>query len=87
MNEQWPEYWAELFHAHDYVHVDCLRRKLWHDESVARWYAQNLLLYVARDALALHAALADLHDPEETRPLDLVHPTRYMDWLLYGQSR
>jgi SAM-dependent methyltransferase len=87
VNEQWPGYWAELFRVHGYVHVDCFRRKLWHDESVARWYAQNLLLYVARDALARHAALADLYDPEETKPLDLVHPTRYIDWLEYGQSR
>jgi SAM-dependent methyltransferase len=81
VNEQWPLYWAALFRERGYVHVDCLRRRLWHDEAVAPWYAQNALFYVARDELPRHEALARLHDPAETRPLDLVHPTRYLEWV------
>jgi SAM-dependent methyltransferase len=87
VNEQWPDYWAELFHAHDYVHIDCLRRTLWHAEGVAPWYAQNLLLYVARDELPRHDALAARYEPAEARPLDLVHPTRYLEWVEWARTR
>lgn len=44
VNEQWPEYWADHFTRHGYVAIDCLRRKIWRDEQVAWFYAQNLLL-------------------------------------------
>jgi SAM-dependent methyltransferase len=79
LNEQWPAYWAQLFAARGYVHVDCLRRRLWHDDAVAPWYAQNAMLYVASDELGRQAALARLHDPREPAPLALVHPTRYLE--------
>src|SRR5437588_1473336 len=42
LNEQWPEYWAELFQERNYLPVDCLRRKIWQNESVDWWYAQNI---------------------------------------------
>ena len=85
VNEQWPSYWAELFRRCDYVHVDCLRLGLWHHEAVARWYAQNMLFYVARDELPRFPALARLHDPSETSPLHLVHPTRYLEWVEWAE--
>jgi len=86
VNEQWPSYWAALFRRHGYVHVDCLRLGLWDDESVPPWYAQNLLFYVARDALPDHPALARLHDPSQAAPLHLVHPTRYMEWVEWAEN-
>jgi SAM-dependent methyltransferase len=49
INEQWPEYWAELFRSHGYRPVDCLRSRLWGRNDVAWWYAQNALLYVRAD--------------------------------------
>jgi len=86
VNEQWPSYWADLFLRCGYVHVDCLRLRLWHDEAVARWYAQNLLFYVARDELPGFPELARLHDPSQPVPLHLVHPTRYIEWVEWAQG-
>lgn len=86
VNEQWPAYWAELFAAHGFVHVDCLRRRLWHDEAVAPWYAQNALLYVASDELPRRDALARFYDPAEPAPLALVHPTRYLEWVNWART-
>jgi hypothetical protein len=85
LNEQWLSYWAQLFAARGYQHVDCLRRRLWHDESGAPWYAQNALLYVTSDYLAQDEALARLHDPREPEPLPLVHPTRYLEWVEWAR--
>jgi hypothetical protein len=85
LNEQWLSYWAQLFATRGYVHVDCLRRRLWHDESGAPWYAQNALLYVTPDYLARDEALARLHDPREPEPLALVHQTRYLEWVEWAR--
>ena len=35
INEQWPEYWAELFEQQNYVTADVIRPKVWDNESVA----------------------------------------------------
>jgi SAM-dependent methyltransferase len=86
VNEQWPAYWAALFADRHYVPVDALRRRLWHDDAVAPWYAQNALLYVASDELSRHANLARLHDPAERVPLALVHPKRYLEWVEWARA-
>jgi len=52
VNEQWPEYWAELFDAHGYDAVDCIRSSIWTDNAIPTWYRQNTLLYVQRDRLS-----------------------------------
>jgi hypothetical protein len=51
VNERWPAYWAAHFARHGFTPVDCVRDKVWEDERVASWYAQNTLLFVSGDAL------------------------------------
>ncbi len=75
---QWPEYWQQLFAAHNYQAVDCLRMRLWKNEGISVWYRQNLLFYVDRARLAEFpklAAAAKTQLPEQ--PLGLVHPEHY----------
>lgn len=78
VNEQWPAYWAERFQARGYLPIDAIRRRVWTDERVDWWYAQNTLLYASRDLIAarpeLQAAL-DTHGPGAPA---LVHPKRYL---------
>jgi hypothetical protein len=73
-NEQWPEYWDSLFAVHGYRCVDCLRGLLWNDDRVDWWYRQNILLFVAEDALPRFTAFVSTTENERKRPLDLVHP-------------
>jgi hypothetical protein len=83
LNEQWPSYWADLFAAKGYVAVDCLRRRIWDDERVAFWYAQNLVLYVTPERLEQLPALKREHDLLQGRVPSLVHPSLfrwYVDW-------
>ena len=47
VNEQWPEYWITLFERHGYLVLDCLRDRVWQNERVDWWYAQNMLLFCA----------------------------------------
>ncbi|MGH9343269.1 MAG: methyltransferase domain-containing protein, partial [Terriglobia bacterium] len=44
VNEQWPDFWADIFRTHDYVTIDCLRKRIWQNENVEWWYAQNILI-------------------------------------------
>jgi SAM-dependent methyltransferase len=66
VNEQWPAYWAELFHKLGYDCFDYLRPKIWNDAGVAWYYAQNSLVFVRRGR--------DHQFGERVTPLPLVHP-------------
>jgi SAM-dependent methyltransferase len=77
INEQWPEFWAETFSRRGYVAVDCLRRKVWSEASVAWWYAQNMLIFVERSALENCTKLRAEFDLMGTSQLSMVHPRCY----------
>ncbi len=74
VNEQWPRYWADHFHNHGYVCIDCLRMRLWQLDKVQPWYAQNSLLFVSRELLHENRNLAREYDRHGGPPLPLVHP-------------
>ena len=78
INEQWPEYWAELFAEHNFRPVDCLRESLWDDDNVAYWYAQNLILYVHESVLTQSPQLAKLAAATNPKRLTLVQPKTYV---------
>jgi SAM-dependent methyltransferase len=80
INEQWPEYWHARFASRDYVAVDALRRKVWRDTNVARWYRQNLLFFVERKSLPKYPRLQAVFEADgDAPPLSLVHPEHYLD--------
>jgi SAM-dependent methyltransferase len=77
LNEQWPEYWANLFEKKGYVTIDCLRLRLWNEREVHYWYRQNLLIYVKREALDRYPKLAECQRGS-WGPLPFVHPMLYI---------
>jgi len=78
LNEQWPSYWARLFAGRGYRAVDCVRPRIWNDESVEPYYCQNTILYVREEKLADYPALARRALPPGDLPLSLVHPHYYL---------
>lgn len=48
LNEQWPDYWANMFEKHDYECYDFLRLKIWNDDKIPPWYKQNSLIFCRR---------------------------------------
>src|SRR5438132_5858249 len=62
INEQWLEYWRDRFAAKEFELVNCLRSQLWEDPRVGGFYAQNLVLFVARSRLAVDDRLRLLRD-------------------------
>lgn len=58
INEQRPEFWANLFAQHGYVCADIIRQRIWNDESI-RWpYRQNALFFVKATELEKYPLLA-----------------------------
>jgi SAM-dependent methyltransferase len=78
INEQWPEKWAALFKGHGYLPVDFIRRRVWQNDAVEWWYAQNTLLFVRADLIESHPDLKA--EFEQTNPgrLALVHPKQFL---------
>lgn len=78
LNEQWPEYWARLFADAGFDPMDVLRPRVWGDERIEVWYAQNTILYVARSSQGEFPGLqraASVPDP----PLAAVHPRLFAE--------
>jgi SAM-dependent methyltransferase len=78
VNEQWPEYWATKFRARGYVALDPFRRRLWNDDQVDTWFAQNLVLYVTGRRAASEPRLGAELARSEGVLLSLVHPRLYL---------
>jgi SAM-dependent methyltransferase len=74
LNEQWPDYWAALFKTHDYLPIDCIRAKIWRNEHVEPWYAQNILLFTSADRIREDSALRREYEKTNPQQLALVHP-------------
>lgn len=83
VNEQWPEYWMSLFERKGFVPVDCLRKKVWSDDDVPFYYAQNMFIYVKQADLRQYPLLAKEREAGNDRALSLVHPKMY---LLYAEK-
>ena len=79
INEQWPEYWVELFGRKGFVALDPIRKHLWGQDDVDYWYRQNILLFVKREYLEnrpeLEAERKDAHGSQ----LSIVHPQMYLE--------
>jgi SAM-dependent methyltransferase len=75
-NESWQAEWSEHFASNDYLPLDALRPRIWSDERVAFWYAQNLILYVRRD---LFQQKWEVWFREQVPPvLSVVHPKLFL---------
>jgi SAM-dependent methyltransferase len=78
INEQWQEYWAKLFDNRGYTVIDPLRRKVWNNEDVPEYYAQNILMFVAREQLGNYPLLSTEYKLREPSMLSVVHPKTYL---------
>jgi SAM-dependent methyltransferase len=72
VNEQWPRYWADLFHDQGYACIDIIRWVIWDDPEIPPYYRQNVMLYVKEekeDGLRLSNGGIDIRSPRA-----VVHP-------------
>jgi SAM-dependent methyltransferase len=82
INEQWPDEWARLFREHDYHPVDSIRKRVWLNDAVDWWYAQNTLLFVHSTLLNSNAVLKAELEQTNSSQLRLVHPRNYLEVVM-----
>ncbi len=78
LNEQWPGYWVNLFRGHDYSAIDCIRGRIWEDEQVEWFYAQNTLVFARADRIREDPDLRRGYEKTNPSQLALVHPKRFL---------
>ena len=78
VNEQWQEYWIELFSNKNYQVIDCIRPGVWQNENVEYWYAQNTFMFVRQDYLEQHKNLKNNWEKSDKNRYSLVHPRMYL---------
>jgi len=78
LNEQWPDYWARLFQGHGFLPADLLRKRIWQNERVEWWYAQNTILFARADKVESNPTLKAEFERTNPNQLSLVHPKQYL---------
>lgn len=70
-NEQWQDYWADIFEEKRFVPFDIVRAKIWRDDKIQEHYRQNTILYVNREETGKVDAP---YIPREEIILSVTHP-------------
>ena len=83
VNEQWPDYWAQLFSKHGYTFHDVLRPIFWHNDRLPRWYKQNMFL-VLREGHEEIATRFEKHKVDQV--MCCAHPDYYSPMLLENEK-
>lgn len=79
VNEQWPEYWIDLFDHRGLIAVDCVRPRWWNERHIAWPYRQNTFLIVSEVRLANSARLRVEHEARAGAPVAMVHPAMWLE--------
>ena len=74
VNEQWQDYWRDLFFSEDFHPVDVIRPAVWGLPEVDFWYQQNTILYCSANFLSAHSNLKMV---ARNVSLNLVHPALF----------
>jgi len=82
LNEQWPDYWVALFADCGYRVIDCVRPRIWQNERVCWWYAQNALLFIEEEDYHKYAHLQHSESGNNGRncALSIVHPKLFRQY-------
>jgi cyclopropane fatty-acyl-phospholipid synthase-like methyltransferase len=76
INEQWQDYWAELFLKRGYIAFDLIRKKIWNDKTIPFWYRQNILIYAKKEK-ADELRISDYDRLNSQLQICIVHPESY----------
>ena len=84
VNEQWPDYWARMFAQKGYLVVDCIRKRIWQNDNVEWWYAQNTIAFATPAYVESNPTTRQEIYNSNTSQLAIVHPKAY---LLSAESK
>ncbi len=86
VNERWPEYWSDIFKQFGYLPIDCIRRKIWNNQDVSFFYAQNMFFYVSEQHLVQYPEVHLEYKNGNDVALPLIHPHMYLYYATRWRS-
>jgi|LWDU01.1.fsa_nt_gi SAM-dependent methyltransferase len=84
VNEQWQDYWVNLFNDEGYAVYDFIRPVIWNDDKIPFWYKQNILFFARIDNLQNENKFDRYLESGSSMPLNAVHPDLH---ILLGVKR
>ncbi len=78
INEQWPDYWAEIFAKNGFEVVDVLRDRIWSIAEIEPWYCQNIMFFVRSELASTIEDLQRLSKRHNESPQARVHPRTWI---------
>ena len=76
VNEQWQDYWVNLFNNLNYEVHDLIRPAIWQDDRIPFWYRQNILLFSRQDKSPNITSYSGNVNTNELM-LNAIHPNLY----------
>lgn len=86
INEQWPEYWIELFHSQNYTCYDVIRPAIWDDEQIEWWYRQNTFIF-SKHAVQAFEELPSFMAKRLVHPGQLNKYKRQLEGIYAGKKK
>lgn len=78
VNEQWPNYWVDIFQKKGYLAFDNLREKIWDNKKVEVWYRQNVYLFIKEDYLNENKEIKSQLESRFFSGQNIVHPDMFV---------
>lgn len=73
VNEQWQDYWRNIFKSFDFHPIDLIRPAIWGRPDIEFWYQQNIILYCS----GVFLKNTHLQKVPDNVSLNSVHPCLY----------
>ena len=77
VNEQWPDYWRDLFQANGFTMFDCIRKPVWNVKGITYYYAQNCFLFANKSSES-YERLTEFEKTNSMGDLRVIHPLHYL---------
>ena len=82
VNEQFLDFWIDLFQQEGFVPLDIFRGTFWKDESIHWWLRQNAIFFVRAEAVEANPKLKA--ESLVNRPMDIILPAIYYSRVAFG---
>jgi len=77
VNEQWLDYWVARFNKKGFAASGCIRDRIWANQEVEWWYAQNIMVLYKPAALDLCPGLKKAISSTPDSCESVIHPRHY----------
>src|ERR1700722_14695256 len=89
LNEQWAQYWIDIFRDKCFVCFDVVRPFFWNNNNIAFYYKQNTFIFVrnSEKTTSIRTRLKALHAElyENSANLCFIHPQKWEEVASYSK--